>query len=418
MKKITKLTCTFAVMAAALFALTGCSNPDPSAETSKPAVAYVISHTANSKPVDSSAPLIQDTMLDATMNYGYSFIVRVDGDPALVSAEDLNIDEQYKTASKERLKRDAASKASNLLQIVDGVTPLNPEADYLAAIRLSASSLRSLDSSYTSRTIICCGSGLSTSGYLNFRNNLLSAEPQVIVDMLKEREALPDLSGITVYFLGMAQVEAPQEKLTPKQSNNLTSIWKAVVEASGGEFVSNDYIAVSDETRTTDSLPSVSVVDIPSDTPIVFDTDVLEQTDAEESNAFDEPVALEESQVEFVADEAAYRNPEAALETIRPIADYLAEHESVSLLLVGSTAGDITDESALRLSQARADAVKKTLCDDLGIDESRIHTLGMGSSAPWHISNGGYDGAAASRNRSVTLISADTELAQSLMNNH
>ena len=241
---------------------------------------------------------------------------------------------------------------------------------------------------------------------------------QVIVDMLKEREALPDLSGITVYFLGMAQVEAPQEKLTPKQSNNLTSIWKAVVEASGGEFVSNDYIAVSDETRTTDSLPSVSVVDIPSDTPIVFDTDVLEQTDAEESNAFDEPVALEESQVEFVADEAAYRNPEAALETIRPIADYLAEHESVSLLLVGSTAGDITDESALRLSQARADAVKKTLCDDLGIDESRIHTLGMGSSDPWHISNAGYDDGAAARNRNVTLISADTELAQSLMNNH
>lgn len=228
MKKIAKLTCTFAVISAALFTLTGCSNPDPSgpssAETSKPAVAYVISNTANSKPVDSSAPLIQDTMLDAAMNYGYSFIVRVDGDPALVSTEDLNIDEQYKTASKERLKRDAASKASNLLQIVDGVTPLNPEADYLEALRLGASSLRSLDSSYTSRTIICCGSGLSTSGYLNFQNNLLSAEPQVIVDMLKEREALPDLSGCTVYWLGMAKVEAPQEKLTPKQSNNLTSI--------------------------------------------------------------------------------------------------------------------------------------------------------------------------------------------------
>lgn len=420
MKKITKLTCTFAVMAAALFALTGCTNPNPSAETSKPAVAYVISNTANSKPVDSSAPLIQDTMLDAAMNYGYSFIVRVDGDPALVSAEDLDIDEQYKTASQERLKRDASSKASNLLQIVDGVTPLNPEADYLEALRLGASSLRSLDSSYTSRTIICCGSGLSTSGYLNFQNNLLSAEPQVIVDMLKEREALPDLNGCTVYWLGMANVEAPQEKLTPKQSNNLTSIWKAVVEASGGEFVSNDYIAVSDETRTTDSLPSVSVVDIPSDTPIVFDTNVLEQTDAEESKPFDGPIALEESQVEFVADEAAYRNPEAALKTIRPIADYLAEHESVSLLLVGCTAGDITDESALRLSQARADAVKKTLCDDLGIDESRIHTLGMGSSDPWHISNAEYeyDSAASRSNRKVVLISADTELAQSLMNNH
>lgn len=113
-------------------------------------------------------------------------------------------------------------------------------------------------------------------------------------------------------------------KLTPKQSNNLTSIWKAVVEASGGEFVSNDYIAVSNDTNATDSLPSVSVVDIPSDTPIVFDSDVLDETDTEESNAFDEPVALEESQVQFVGDEAAYLNPEAALETIRPIADYLA----------------------------------------------------------------------------------------------
>ena len=184
MKKITKLTCTFAVMAAALFTLTGCSNSDPScsnsAETSKPAVAYIIANTANSKPVDSSAPLIQDTMLDAAMNYGYCIVARVDDDPALISTEDLNIDEQYKTASKERLKRDAASKASNLLQIVDSVTPVNPEADYLEALRLGASSLRSLDSSYTSRTIICCGSGLSTSGYLNFQNNLLSAELSLI----------------------------------------------------------------------------------------------------------------------------------------------------------------------------------------------------------------------------------------------
>ena len=57
--------------------------------------------------------------------------------------------------------------------------------------------------------------------------NTKNANFLFIVDMLKEREALPDLSGITVYFLGMAQVEAPQEKLTPKQSNNLTSIWKA-----------------------------------------------------------------------------------------------------------------------------------------------------------------------------------------------
>ena len=88
---------------------------------------------------------------------------------------------------------------------------VNPESDYLEAIRLAAASLRSLDNSYTSRNIICCGSGLGTTGYLNFQNNLLSAESQTIVKLLQEKEALPDLSGITVYWIGMAQTTAPQE---------------------------------------------------------------------------------------------------------------------------------------------------------------------------------------------------------------
>ena len=55
--------------------------------------------------------------------------------------------------------------------------------------------------------------------------------------MLEEREALPDLTGITVYWLGMGQVAEPQEKLNPKQTKNLEEIWKAVIEASGGELL-------------------------------------------------------------------------------------------------------------------------------------------------------------------------------------
>lgn len=65
-----------------------------------------------------------------------------------------------------------------------------------------------------------------------------------------EKTESVDLTGITVYWLGMGQVAAPQEKLTPKQSNNLENIWKAVIEASGGEFVPNEYIAVSGEMNT------------------------------------------------------------------------------------------------------------------------------------------------------------------------
>lgn len=416
-----------AVMAFAITSLTGCGNKDISkttetAELTKPAVAYMIARTANSKPTDSSAPMIQDTMVNCAENYGYSFIVRVDGEPELVSAENLDIDAQFKNASKERLKRDALNRATNLLNIIDEVSAVYPEVDYLEGLRCSAASLHSMDDSYTSRSIICCGTGLGTTGYMDFQNNLLSAEPDVIVEMLQEREALPDLKDITVYWLGMGQVAAPQEKLNPKQSKNLENIWKAVIEASGGEFVSNEYITVSGELNIPDELPSVSVVEVPADKPIAFEPEVLEQveteveTSSENDNAFEEPIALGESQVEFIGDKSEYLHPETAVETIRPIAEYLINHDTVPLLLIGATAGDNTNESTLQLSADRAEAVKRTLVE-LGVDESRINTIGMGSDDPWHIKDAGYDGPVASSNRKVVLIDARTDLAQKLMEN-
>lgn len=443
-----------AVMAFAITGLTGCGNKDVSkttetAEVTKPAVAYMIARTANSKPTDSSAPLIQDTMVNCAENYGYSFIVRVDGEPELVSGENMDISEQFKNASKERLKRDALNRATNLLNIIDEVSAVYPEVDYLEGLRCSAASLQSMDDSYTSRSIICCGTGLGTSGYMNFQNNLLSAEPGVIVEMLQQREALPDLNGITVYWLGMGQVAAPQEKLNPKQSKNLENIWKAVIEASGGEFVPNEYITVSGELNTPDELPSVSIVEVPADKPIAFEPEVLEQaetevegvfeeetaseesnsekntmeeeteteeeTSCEKDNAFEEPIALGESQVEFIGDKSEYLHPETAVETIRPIAEYLIKHETVPLLLIGSTAGDNTNESTLQLSADRAEAVKRTLVE-MGVDQSRISTIGLGSDNPWHIKDAGYDGPVASSNRKVVLIDARTDLAQELMN--
>lgn len=67
-----------------IMGLTGCGtngkNNSTKSVSSKPAVAYMIAHTANAKQTDSSAPMLQDTMIDCAENYGYSFIVRVDGD--------------------------------------------------------------------------------------------------------------------------------------------------------------------------------------------------------------------------------------------------------------------------------------------------------------------------------------------------
>lgn len=404
------------VMVAVIFWLTGCGSKKnvKNAEDSKPAVAYMIANTANAKSIDSSAPMVQNTIIECAENYGYSFIVRVDGEPELVFSENFDIDAQFKNASKERLMRDARNRATNFLKVLEGVSAVYPEVDYLEGLRCAAASLRSLDTSYTSRSIICCGTGLGTTGYLDFKNNLLSAEPEVIVGMLKDREALPDLAGITIYWLGIGQVEKPQEKLTPKQTKNLENIWMAVVEAAGGEFIPNDYITVAGKMKQSEELPSVSLVDIPSDKPIVFEPEVLE---SEEAGVFEKPMVLGESQVQFIGDESNYLHPETAVETIRPIAEYLLEHEAVNLLLIGSTAGDETNDSTLRLSQERAEAVRNTLTE-LGVEAGRITAIGMGSDDPWHIKDAGYEGPVASSNRKVVLLDADTAQAQEIMSKH
>ena len=409
MKK--KKMCLFLAAAAALniACFQGCgSKNEISAEVQeKPAIAYMIARTANSRPMDFSMPLIQESMEKCAENFGYTFVVRVDGEPEVVAAEDLDMEEQFKTASRERLKRDARIRSDEMMEVLGSVTAVYPEVDFLEGLRCSAQSLRSLDESYTSRSIVWYGTGVGTTGYMDFTNNLLSAEPQMVVEMLKEKDALPDLTGITVYAVGMAQVEAPQKKLPPRQVKNLENIWKSVVEASGGELVINEYIAVSGKINNEGNLPSVSVVNIPEETPVVFDL--------EDDEKMEEPVVLGESQVEFVGDSSEYLYPEVAEESIRPIAEYLLKNDSVPLLLVGACAGDITNDKTLKLSHDRAAAVRKTLVQN-GVDESRICILGMGSDDPWHVSDAGYDGPVASSNRKVVLLDARTELAAELMN--
>lgn len=414
-KRILKVVLT-ACIVTLLVGLTGCGKSDKeqsdmTESVGKPAVAYVIANTANAKPIDTSAPLIQDTLIDCAENYGYVFGIRADGEPDLILAENTDIDEQFKNASKERLRMDAKNKATNILSVLESVKAKYPEVDFLESIRCAAASLRSLDESYTTRTIICCGTSLGTSGYLDFQNNLLVASPETIVEMLEERDALPELNGITVYWLGMGQVAEPQEKLNPKQTKNLEGIWKAVIEASGGEFVLNEYITVASKNNEPEQLPSVAVIDIPEDTPIAFKPETLE---SEEDNFFEEPVMLSEGQVEFVGDEATYLYPDKALETIEPIAEYLIQHNSVKLLLIGEVAGDETNEATIKLSQDRADMVRSTLID-LGVDAERLIAVGLAADSPYHVPNAGYEGSVASNNRKVVLIDASTAQAQEII---
>ena len=411
MKKSIKLI-LMTVLTLTIAFVTGCSKDKGAEASSKPAVAYIIGEVKNSPKVDMSLPIINDTLVDCAKNFGHAYAIRIDGAPKLELDKSLDIEERFKKASKERLNIDANNKASAFLDEMNDIKAVTAEVDYLEALRCASDSINQGTEDFTDKTIICCGSGISTTGYLNCNNNVLNASPENIADMLEEECILPDLNGVKVYWVGMGKVEAPQTKLSPKQVMQLEDIWKAVIERAGGVFEPTTLADKDTESNASSSLPEVSVVSLPAEQPIHFSSASLDTVSPEE--AFVEPTILSESQITFVGDSAEYVNPDEALKTIRPIAEYLCKNSSVNILLVGATAGDSTNDYTSNLSQKRSDSVKNTLVK-LGVSSDRIISVGMGTNDPWHIPNAGTTGSLASDNRKVVILNSTTDMAKGII---
>lgn len=412
MKKIITMFLACICIIALVSSLTGCtSTAKQNTPEAKAAVCFVVGGHANSQGLNMNSPLVQDTVYNTIRNYGFIGVVNADGKPEVVHAASYDIDAKYKSASKDKLDMDARAKATNIVVSMQNVVANDPEVDYLEALRLAVRTLSSLEG-YDTKQIIVLGTGLSTTGVLDFNNNLISAEPDVIVELLKEKSEIPNFAGMSIYWQQLADVAAPQKELTAAQRIKLQAIYGGIVEAGGGAFIYNEIIA--NPVATSAQLPSVTPVDLPDDTPIDFDPASLEDSTTDE-NAFEEPVILTENQIAFVGDKSTYLYPELAEETLKPIADYLNAHSEVSILLAGTTAGDSDSDYTMSLSLERAIAVKNTLVS-FGVNADRILAVGLGSTKdPWHIWGAGYDGAAASSNRRVVLMDASSLTAVSIL---
>lgn len=419
MKKTINIALLFICVLVLVSTLAGCSkesaNDTPAEKT---AVCFVVGGHANSQGLNMNSPLVQDTIYNTVRNYGFIGVVNADGKPEVIHAASYDIDAKYKCASKDKLDMDARAKATNIVVSMQNVVANDPEVDYLEALRLAVRTLSALEG-YDSKKIIALGTGLSTTGVLDFNNNLISAEPDVVVTLLNEKSEIPDFSGITVYWQQLGDVAAPQKDLTSAQRVKLQEIYGGLVEESGGTFIYNEIIAnpVNNDTQ----FPAVTPVSLPDDTPIYFAPEAFEMPEPEdeetvaEENVFEEPVILTEEQVTFIGDKAEYLHPEEAMKTLQPIADYLINHPSITILLAGTTAGDTDSDFSLSLSLSRGKAVMNSLVD-LGVDADRIIAVGLGSTKdPWHIWGAGYDGAAASSNRKVVLLDADSDTALEIL---
>jgi Outer membrane protein and related peptidoglycan-associated (lipo)proteins len=381
--------------------MSGCSGED----SEKYAVAIVIGVHNNSEELNLNVSDIQQSVSCAVGSYGYVSVIAVDGKPEIVAGNTYEIPDQAKSASKTKLKSDAEAKTGALLAELPRVVADDEEVDTLEAIRQAVLSFAYAPGN-CSKTIIIMDTGLSTTGVLNFRNNLLNADPNTVAEELYARNEIPDLKGITVKWWYMGNVAYPQEPLSANQRKQLMNIWKAIIEKGGGKLICND-MPSADAVSNAD-LPKVSVVDLTAEPPIAYET-----ADTFDKELLDEPIALTEEVVSFVPDSDSFLDEAKARSAVNPIADALKDDRR-KILIIGCTAGDENTDFAKQLSEDRAAAVKRLLTE-MGVDEDQMTAIGMGSADPWHIYGVGTESETAKANRKVVLIDAESEDAGRLL---
>lgn len=401
MKKTTKTIASILIVLAMticmLFSFTSCSK-----ESEPRALSVLVCHTSGRKAPDYSNSVVTGILSDVAFSEGIVRVINVDGNPHNANLDiSYELDTRYQNASENKKMTDARQSAALLASSLQDVTAEYPEIDLYAGLESAASYLHSLGDKYPRKTILIQDTGVATKGIINFSNNLIAAEPSAIVDLLKEKQRLIDLTGIEVVWID-TESSYPQPSIPTFQSQKILAIWKEIIEQGGGKFTP----ASGSSVEETKPLPDVTAVTFPEDEPIAFEADLKKES-------FATGVILDETQVKFVEDSATYLDADEATAVLRPVAECLVAHPELSLTLVGTIAGDVNTDFGFKLSYQRAEQVRNTLVS-LGAKPEQLTVKGLGCSDPWHIADVGFDSILAQKNRKVVLIDSSSDVAKSL----
>ena len=116
----------------------------------------------------------------------------------------------------------------------------------------------------------------------------------------------------------------------------------------------------------------------------------------------------------FEPESSVIANKEAAVELLKPTADFLIS-TSQEIVILGTTATVPTSpDECVNFSLQRANAVK-SLFIELGVAESQINCKGLGYDNEFHIPDSDRNGNLnenAPKNRAVLIYRADSEIGK------
>lgn len=378
-------------------------------------VALVLGTTKYFPAVSINTEELSSQIYDACYSYGRVAAVMADGSPFL--AADYTIHAPDVKVNKAKKKQLASQYTSQILSAAAAVKPQTKETDTLNGITMAADVLRSIGND-SNRQMIIYGSGLDTTSVLNFaEQDLIHTPAEDIVKQLEGMHAIPDLSGISVTWIGLGQTCGEQSTLNSDYKYRLQELWREILLAGG---ISEDALVFN-----TSPLPEAesSGEDLPdcSTVPVVDEKITSSSTEKKDTGYEISEVTKWDgnSSLQFQGDEAAFIDAGAAVAELSPVAEYLQANPEKNIYIFGMTATMTGGDPGIELAEARANACRQVLLEQ-GVNEAQIKTVGLGQlDNPLRVhdvdENGKQIQELAQRNRAVVVVKAESDLVDTLL---
>ncbi|WP_158545969.1 OmpA family protein [Blastococcus sp. TF02A-30] len=361
--------------------LSGCGG-DATADTTVPrdvaggALAVVVGAHAAAPAADLTGPAAAARDQAVSQQSAFSVVV-ADGAPYVAASGVLAVSGDDATEQR-------AGNRQQLEEAVTAARPRTPETDLLGALRVAADSIRQEPGH---RRILVLDPGLSTAGALDFRRaDLLDAVPQEVADALGKTDQLPNLSGLSVQFVGLGVTAEPQPALTPIRRAQLQELWTTIATTAGATHVAAEPGA--GDGPPAGDLPPVSSVAVPPGYSCTGTT-----------------MTITGGELAFHHDTDSWFDPETAERILKPIADQMLAGQ-LSAVLRGTTAALRDPAEQMMLSYLQAQAVAN-LWLEFKVPQQQLTVVGLGSEFPGRIeertATGDLDPIAAAANRTITI---------------
>lgn len=401
MKKFIKIvSALLAVLILSAAALSGCSGkPTNGAQSS---IALVIgAHKYNPKFTVSTQ--LSDTIYECARTYGNVSVTVSSGEPKTVANWSMEV--ERKDVGEAKLKQIAKANTEAVVSQIAQIEADNPEVDTLSAIAQATNNLAETNSEV--KKLIVYDSGLTTTGYMDFtKPKLILSDVNSIVRQLKDKHAIPDLTGIEVVWYGIGQVRGKQPKIDSDNLYRVKNLWQATINAGNPASLTFVDAELTSEYED-DSLPDVSLVNFPSD-------ELELSAEEPEQKVF---LQLTEEKLSFKSNTAEFADPDSASDTLDSVAKILTNSDESNVYIIGSTSTYGPHDSSITLSEQRAKKVKDELVNR-GVTIQLI-SVGIGDT-PCDLRTDDTDDKGnlieeqAKQNRAVFIISENSNAVSAL----